>query len=130
MSRVTKFVVIAIAVSMLTSVSTPCKAAENPFVETFQSSLYGGLVGALVGGAVLVFAKHPGDHLDYIAYGGAGGVLLGAGYGIAKASKSLAEYENGKVKFAIPTIVPGLQENTATGQTSIVYNAQLVRGTF
>lgn len=130
MKRVTSFLAIAIVVSMLTSISVPCQAAENPFVDTFQSAFYGGLVGALVGSALLVFTKHPSDHLDYIAYGGAGGVLVGAAYGLAKASKSLAEYENGKVKFAIPTVIPELHENAATGRSSVAFNAQLVRGTF
>jgi hypothetical protein len=130
MKRATKVVFIAVAVSIITSLSLPCQAEENPFVETFKSALYGGLAGALVGGALLAFTKHPADHLDYVAYGGAGGILVGAGYGLIKASKSLAEYENGKVKFAIPTVLPELKENGATGQTSVVFNAQLVRGTF
>ena len=72
----------------------------------------------------------PSDHVDYIAFGGAGGVLVGAAYGLAKTTRSLAEYENGKVKFALPTVIPTLKENSATGQTSIVFNAELVRGTF
>ncbi|GAM11724.1 hypothetical protein OR1_04040 [Geobacter sp. OR-1] len=130
MKRMTRVCAIAIAVTMLTSISVPCRAAENPFVETFQSAFYGGLAGALVGGALLAFTKHPSDHLDYVGYGGAGGVLVGAAYGLAKASRSLAEYENGKVKFAIPTVIPELQEHAATGHTSVVFNAQLVRGTF
>jgi len=130
MKRVTKIFAIAIAVSMITSFSAPCQAAENPFVETFQSALYGGLVGGLVGGALLAFTKHPADHVDYIAYGGATGVIIGAAYGVAKASRSLAEYENGKVKFAMPTVMPELQESPSNGRTTIVYNAQLVRGTF
>jgi hypothetical protein len=126
----TKVFAVAVLVSMITSISVPCQAAENPFVETFQSAFYGGLAGALVGGALLAFTKHPGDHLDYIGYGGAGGVLVGAAYGLVKATKSLAEYENGKVKFAVPTVMPGLQENPTTGHTSVVFNAQLFRGTF
>ena len=130
MMRMKKLLAVITAVTILSSVSVPCQAADNPFVDTFQSALYGGLAGALVGGALLVFAKHPGDHLDYIAYGGAGGVIVGAVYGVAKASKSLAEYENGKVKFAIPTVVPELRQNAGNGATSVVFNTQLVRGTF
>lgn len=128
--RMKKLLAVITAVAILTSFSVPCYADDNPFVETFQSALYGGLAGALVGAALLVFTEHAEDHLDYIAYGGAGGVIVGTVYGVAKASKSLAEYENGKVKFAIPTVVPELRQNTATGSTSVVFNTQLVRGTF
>lgn len=130
MKKMIKFFALAVVVTLLTSLSTPCRAADNPIVETFQSAFYGGLVGALAGGALLVFTEHPNDHLNYIAYGGAGGILFGAAYGITKSTKALAEYENGKVKFAIPTVIPELQENSSTGRTSVVYNAQLVRGTF
>lgn len=130
MTRIKKVLAVITATIALTSVTVPCQASENPFVETFQSALYGGLAGALVGSALLVFTKHPSDHLDYIAYGGAGGVIVGAAYGVAKASKALAEYEKGKVKFAIPTVIPELQGNPTTGRTSLVFNAQLVRGTF
>jgi len=130
MKKMKKTLVIVIAISMLTSWSASCYASDNVFKDTFESAFYGGLVGTLVGGALLVFTKHPGDHLDYLAYGAAGGVLGGAGFGIIRSAKSLAEYENGKVKFALPTIIPELHESASTGQTSVSFNAQLIRGRF
>ena len=129
--QIKKALSIAVMVGMLTALSLPCHAGENPFYDTFQSVFYGGLVGAIGGAALLVFTEHPNDHLNYIAYGAAGGVLAGTVYGVLRSSsRSLAEYENGKVKFAIPTVIPELQENRANGQAAVVFNTQLIRGTF
>jgi hypothetical protein len=130
MKKMKKTLAVVIAISMLTSWSASCYASDNAFKDTFESAFYGGLVGTLVGGALLAFTKRPGDHLDYLAYGGAGGVLVGAGFGIIRSAKSLAEYENGKVKFAIPTIIPELRETGFNGQTALSFNAQLIRGKF
>jgi hypothetical protein len=117
-------------VSVLVTWNTPCLAAENPFRETFVSAFYGGLAGALVGTALLAFTNKPSDHIDYVAFGAAGGVLAGAAYGVASSPRALAEYENGKVRFAVPTIVPELREKASSGQTSLAFNAQLLKGTF
>ena len=105
-------------------------ADENALRETFRSAFYGGAVGTLVGAALLVFTKKPADHLDYIAYGAASGIIAGTAYGAAKTSRSLAEYENGKVKFAIPAIMPDLTENPSTRQTNVTWRASLFSGTF
>jgi hypothetical protein len=120
---------IAIVVTLV-FMATPCLAAENAFKTVFEDSMYGGLAGGLVGAALLVFTKKPVDHLDYIAYGAAGGVLVGAAYGVLTTSKSLAEIENGKVKFAIPTIKPEFREGNVKGQTTLVAVAELIRGKF
>lgn len=130
MKMMKKTLAIVLAISMLTSWSVSCYASDNVFKDTFESAFYGGLVGALVGGALLAFPKKPKDHLDYIGYGAASGVLVGAGFGIIRSAKSLAEYENGKVKFAMPTIIPELRESAVTGQTAFAFNAQLIRGRF
>ncbi|WP_026842007.1 hypothetical protein [Citrifermentans bremense] len=114
----------------LVFMATPCLAAENAFKTVFEDSIYGGLAGGLVGAALVVFTKKPADHLDYIAYGAAGGVLVGAAYGVLTTSKSLAEIENGKVKFAIPTIKPEFREGNVKGQTTLVAVAELIRGKF
>ncbi|ACH39305.1 hypothetical protein Gbem_2293 [Citrifermentans bemidjiense Bem] len=114
----------------LVFMATPCLAAENAFKTVFEDSMYGGLAGGLVGAALVVFAKKPADHLDYIAYGAASGVLVGAAYGVLTTSRSFAEIENGKVKFAIPTIKPEFREGNVKGQTTLVAVAELIRGKF
>ena len=122
-------VMILLAASLLTAWSVPAFAADNAFKEVFEDSMYGGLTGAIVGAALLVFTQKKNDHLDYIYYGAAGGVLVGAGYGILKTAKSFAEIENGKVKFALPTIQPDFQDAGARGMAMVV-KAELVRGVF
>ncbi|BCG47396.1 hypothetical protein GEOBRER4_n2228 [Citrifermentans bremense] len=120
---------IAIVVTLV-FMATPCLAAENAFKTVFEDSMYGGLVGGLVGAALVVFTHKPADHLDYIAYGAAGGVLVGAAYGVASTSRSFAEIDNGKVKFAMPTVKPEFREGNVKGQTTLVAVAELIRGKF
>jgi hypothetical protein len=120
---------IAMAVTLI-FLATPCLAAENNFRTFFEDCFYGGLTGGLVGAALLAFTKKPANHLDYIGYGAAGGVLVGAAYGVVTTTRSLAEFDKGKVQFAIPTIMPELREANSKGQTSIVAMAELIRGKF
>jgi hypothetical protein len=111
--------------------AAPCIAAESAFREIFQDSLYGGLAGSLIGAAVMAFAKRPGNHLDYIGYGAAGGVLVGAAFGAFRIANSLAEVdEKGKVRFAIPAVIPDFNEANSRGQSSYVINAGLLSGKF
>ncbi len=123
-------IMIILSVLLLTSLSVPCSAADNAFRDVFENAFYGGLAGTLVGGALLVFTKKPGDHLDYLAYGAAGGVLAGAAYGVAKSAKALVAIEDGNVKFAIPTITPEFRETNVKGLSSLMLKAELIRGEF
>lgn len=108
--------------------ANPCFAAESSFKSIFQDIFYGSLSGALVGAAVLAFTDKPSDHLDYIGYGAAAGALIGATYGAVTTTRSLAEVQNGEVKFSMPTIIPELR--ASEGHTTIVATAELIRGRF
>ncbi len=108
---------------------TPSKA-DDTFEGIFRNAVYGGLVGGLVGAAFLVFTDKPGDHLDYIGYGAAGGVLAGTAYGTVKTTRALAEMENGKVKLAVPTIVPDYVPVGTKGEREVVLTAEVLRGRF
>lgn len=81
-------------------------AAPNVFIETFRDAFYGGAVGALIGGSLAILTHQPGKHLDRIGYGFGAGVLLGSVYGVARSSRqfALANIENGKLAFSMPTI--------------------------
>lgn len=120
--------VAALAV-LLVFTATPCLAAESTFKTIFQDIFYGALSGALVGAAVLAFTDKPSDHLDYVAFGAAGGALVGATYGAVMTTRSLAEVQNGEVKFSMPTIIPEIRD-TPAGHTTIVATAELLRGRF
>ena len=129
MKRLNKIIACLILVSMLGATSTAF-ADDNAFRDTFQSAFYGGAVGALVGAALMVFTKKPADHLDYMGFGAAAGVLVGTAYGVARSTRSFASVENGSVKIAMPTIIPDLSESPITKQTVVSFRADILRGTF
>ncbi|HEX9023664.1 MAG TPA: hypothetical protein VF799_07480 [Geobacteraceae bacterium] len=111
--------------------AVPCLAVDSAFKEIFQDSFYGGLTGSLIGAAVMAFAKRPGNHLEYLGYGAAGGVLAGAAYSAVRVAKSLAEVDDkGEVKFAIPLIIPDFHEQSSRAQSSYTINARLLSGKF
>ena len=129
MKRLNKIIACLTLVSML-GVTSTAFADDNAFRDTFQSAFYGGAVGALVGAALMVFTKKPADHLDYMGFGAAAGVLAGTAYGVAKSTRSFASVENGSVKIAMPTIIPDLSESPVTKQTVVSFRADILRGTF
>ncbi len=130
MKRIKRGVEVTMAALLLICWTAPCFAAENALREVFQDALYGGLTGGLVGAAVLAFTHKPGDHLDYMAVGAAVGVLAGTTYGVIQTSRAMVETNNGKVKFAIPTILPDIKDNGANGPKSIGLVAEVFRGKF
>lgn len=119
-----------LAAVVLTVSSTPGWAADNAFRNIFEDALYGGLAGTLVGGALLAFTSKPGNHLDYLSFGAAAGVLAGSAYGVTMSVKSLVAVEDGNLQFALPTIIPELKETGAKGASALVLKAELIRGTF
>jgi hypothetical protein len=130
MKRIKRGAEVTLAALLLICWTAPCFAAESALREVFQDALYGGLTGGLVGAAVLAFTTRPGNHLDYLGVGTAAGVLAGTTYGVVKTSRALVETNNGKVKFAIPTILPDIRETNARGSTSIGLVAEVFRGKF
>jgi uncharacterized membrane protein YebE (DUF533 family) len=129
MTRFNKNIALMTFVSILCA-STSAFADDNAFRDTFQSAFYGGAVGALVGASLLVFTRKPADHLDYMGFGAAAGVLAGTAYGIGKASRAFASIDNGKLKIAMPIIIPDLAESPVTKQTVISFRANILQGTF
>ena len=118
-----------IIAALLVCCATSALADEGATKTIVKDAFYGSLSGGLVGAILLVFAKHPSRHVEWVAYGAAGGAAVGAAYGAVSANRSLAEYENGSVKFAIPTIIPELREGP-NGSSSLVAMAHIFRGTF
>lgn len=129
MKQLRKFVAVMSLVSILSTTSSAFAVDDN-FREVFSDAFYGAAIGGLIGGAIMVFDKHPLDRLNYIAYGAASGVLAGTAYGLAKSARAFAEVENGRVKMAFPAIVPELVVSPASGRTTVAWKADLIRGTF
>ncbi len=71
-----------------------------------RSTLYGGIIGAVGGLAIMLFTEKPEDHFDYLATGVGVGILSGLTYGLATSTGriAIAEVEDGKVTFNIPEI--------------------------
>ena len=122
--------IIVISALLLTSLSVPCSASESALRDLFENTVYGALVGTLVGGAFIAFTHKPKDHLDYLAVGAATGVLGGVTYSVVKQTMSLVSIDDGNVKFAMPTIMPELQNNGTKGGSSVMLKAELIRGKF
>ncbi len=80
--------------------------ADDTMQYTLKNSLYGGILGALIGSAVLLLSDEPDDNLSYIPTGVGIGVLLGAAYGIATSGviESVGEVEGGRFTFNMPTL--------------------------
>ena len=98
-----KISVIIVLICLIILISMPVKAAEREIKATFHDAFYGGLTGALVGAALLIFTDKPEDHLNYIAYGFGVGIIGGAAYGVIRSTRAMAEIDNGKVVLHIPT---------------------------
>lgn len=129
MAKLRRFAAVLMLVSLLSAPSSAF-AADDTIKEVFTDAFYGAAIGGLIGGALMVFKDKPVDHLDYIAYGAASGVLVGTAYGLAKSARAFAEVENGRVKIAFPTITPELVVAPASGQMVVAWKADLLRGTF
>ncbi len=129
MRKLKKLIAVMTLVSLLSTVSSAF-AADDTIREVFTDAFYGAGIGALVGGALMIFASHPTDHYNNIAYGAATGVIAGTAYGLAKSARAFAEVENGRVKIAIPTLVPELLVSPSSGRSTVAWKADLIRGTF
>lgn len=81
--------------------------AEDAMQRTLRDSVYGGLIGGLLGTAVMFLTDDPDDHIDYIPTGAAIGVLVGAAYGIGRTvqDSSFAEVEkDGNIRLGLPVV--------------------------
>lgn len=125
-----KLITVMTLVSLLSNASYAF-AQDDTIREVFVDAFYGAGIGALIGGALTVFTKHPSDHIqNNLIYGAATGVLAGTAYGLAKSARAFAEVENGRVKIALPTIIPELLVSPSSGRTAVAWKADLIRGTF
>jgi hypothetical protein len=132
MGKLKKIAVLAMVFTFLV-VSTA--SAEDMMQRTLRDSLYGGLIGALLGTAVMLLTDNPDDHLTYIPTGAAVGVLLGATYGVVTSgmmSTAAAEIDTreGTVSLAMPTISTEKYYDEQTNQKEEIERIELVRLTF
>lgn len=107
-------------------------AAESSLEGTFKDTVYGGIIGALVGSAFVLLSDHPSDHLEYIPTGAAVGLLAGAVYGLATSTtvRSFGEVENGKFTLNVPTIKQSASYDRNTFRREVIDSVDLFKVKF
>ena len=118
--------VIVLAILFITCGSVSA-SETNLAGKMFIDGFLGGLVGTMIGGATMLLTHHPSDHTDNLRYGAGIGVIAGSIYGVADYAydRSVARVEDGKVKFAMPSVMPEVGQK---GDLRVV--ATLVSGKF
>ncbi len=128
MKKLQRIIAVMTLVSMLSATSSAL--ADETIKEVFTDAFYGAAIGGLVGGALMVFRTKPLENFELVAYGAATGVLVGTTFGLLKSARAFAEVENGRVRVAFPTIVPEVVAVPGSGQMTVAWKADLLRGTF
>ncbi len=105
----------------------PVRAANNEMGEVLVDGFYGGLIGALVGGAVMVLTDDPGDHLQYMVTGAGIGIIGGTVYGLSNvARQAMIDVDRGHLAWRMPTISPDV--TAAPGEAAhVAVSAALLR---
>lgn len=95
-----------------------------------RNAAYGGMLGALVGGAFLAFVDDPGDRLEFVTTGAAAGVLVGVGWGIYDSSTAnpYVLLEDGRLHASLPPPAVAVRAPSAAdrGRREAVLTARLV----
>lgn len=79
------------------------KADEEDMKIIFKDAIYGGLIGFVVGGALLLFDPAP-DNLKLLGYGAGAGTIAGTAYGIFTTATPLMEYKEGNLYIGAPSL--------------------------
>jgi len=123
-----KISLIFLAIAFFASVSSA--AAEDVMQRTLRDSLYGGLIGALLGTAVMFLTDDPGDNIEYIPTGAAVGILAGAAYGMGRSmvqTSSVTEVDGDGVRFSFPTVTAEKVYDEKLDQVEEIEKIDLVR---
>jgi|KBSMisStaDraftv2_1062788.scaffolds.fasta_scaffold804710_2 hypothetical protein len=115
-----KIVILLLLAAALAGVARPARAgvnvertgAENPMVEVARSTMYGGIAGLMIGGAIALIDDSHSD-ASMLKWGFAGGTFLGFGVGLVSVltrpePTGMIQLENGRahLAFAPPRPTP------------------------
>lgn len=101
-----RVVVVLLMVVFLSSLlPLPAAQAQSGDMEfLLRDTFYGSLIGAFIGGLVLLTTENESDHLDYLVFGGLAGAVGGLGYGIYSMNQPLVEIDGNRVVVGMPSI--------------------------
>jgi len=97
-----KMMLTAVLMGGLSFLPVQSQAADFEVQNTFEDTMYGGMLGALVGGGAMLISGSPAAHWNYIATGAGLGIIAGAIYGVASGSRAFAKLEDGQLKLGVP----------------------------
>lgn len=128
-----KKVFIAFLAVVFLGFSSVKATAQESMQMVLKDTIYGGLIGGLLGSAIVLLSDNPDDHLGYIPTGAGIGMILGAVYGIATEGylmQGAAEYEGGKLSFSVPTIKMTKEYDTLTNRVEVIDSIDVVKVRF
>jgi len=97
-----KMMLTAVLMGGLSFLPVQSQAADFEVQNTFEDTMYGGMLGALVGGGAMLISGSPSKHWNYIATGAGLGIIAGVIYGVASGSRAFAKLEDGQLKLGVP----------------------------
>ena len=97
-----KMMMAVMMVGGLSMLPMQSQAADFEVQNTMEDTLYGGMLGALVGGGAMLISGSPASHWNYISTGAGIGIIAGAIYGVASATHALASLEDGQLRMGVP----------------------------
>lgn len=110
-------VIMVLVLCLVSSWAAPASAAvnverggaENPMVEVARSTIYGGVTGLVLGGAI-AWARNGDNGYSIMRWGFVAGSFFGFGYGLYHVqtrprARALLEIEGGPPRLEVPSMV-------------------------
>lgn len=99
-----KLTTVVLVSSFLVFTSPSVSLGRDVFDTTLKGTVYGGIIGTLIGAAILAFTDKPGENLAYLAYGAGAGIIAGAAVGLAHSSRAMIEVKDKRVCLNMPEV--------------------------
>ncbi|MBI3608439.1 MAG: hypothetical protein HY207_10775 [Nitrospirae bacterium] len=122
-------VVAAVCALLVAGAAVPnvARAQDDALAGVLVDGFYGGLVGALVGTAVMALTSHPKEHLSYITSGAGIGAIGGTLYGLSKvANRAFVDVDRGRVTWRAPDITTTASSDP-DGRSHPIYSVAVLR---
>jgi len=114
--------------AMLAFMPVQAHAGDYEVANVMDDAFYGAGLGGMVGLGLMLLSDKPTNNWNYLTRGVGFGIIAGAAFGVYRTSRSLAQMDNGEIKFGVPTPQLAFQE-TPTGLDMMV-STDLFQGSF